>query len=145
MAFDGEDLVGFEILADVGEAGGDVEVHLFGEEAGRDVEFAELLHVSGVDADLFFELADGADHRVFAFVERAGGDLEEVFARGVAVLPYESRSSVLEDGDDHRAAFVHHDLAAVFDVAVANVIDADVEDAAVVDGAGSERRGFGHE
>jgi hypothetical protein len=62
----------------------------------------------------------------------------------MAVLADEGGGAVFENGDDDGASFVDDDLAAVFDVAFSDVVDADVEDAAVVYGAGAASGGFGH-
>ena len=85
-AFDLDEFVEIEVLLGFGQVGREIDVHFLGEEAGGNVEFGDQFDVCGRDADLFFELAEGAGFWVFAFFERAGGDLEQVFFCRVAVL-----------------------------------------------------------
>lgn len=140
-AADIEEFVVLQFLADVGEGGGEVDVHLFGKEAGRDVKLGEELDMGRGDADLLAELADGAVQWVFARVKRAGGELEQIFAGGVAILTNEGDRVVLENRHDDRAAIVGDDLAFVFDALLADAVEADVENAALVDVCAG--KGFG--
>ena len=102
-AFELDQLVFLEFLADVGEAGGEKNVHLFGKKAGRDVELGDEFDVLGADAYLLFELADRAGARVLTLFQRPGGDLEKLLTRGVAILTHESHTSVFKHGHDHGA------------------------------------------
>jgi hypothetical protein len=54
----------------------------------------------------------------------------------VAVLTDEATVSIIVYWNDHGAASVDDDFAVVFDFAVANAVEADVEDAAFIDNFG---------
>ena len=72
-------LVHLGALVDVGDAGGEEQVHDLVGEAGRRVEEPERLPLGGLLADLLGELALGGVERLLALlVELAGGDLQQV-------------------------------------------------------------------
>lgn len=131
-AFDGEYLVGFEFLADIGQSGRQKDVHLFGKKAGRDVKIRKRRDAFSRDADLFFEFAACAVKRIFAGFERSGRYFKKIFAGSMTILANERKRAVGKHGQDNTAAAVDDDLAFILDIAVANLINADVKNFAVV-------------
>src|SRR5215204_3037668 len=111
-------------------------MHLFGQEAGRDVKLRKLFQFAGCDADLFFKLASCTRFRIFAFIERSRAYLEQIFPGSVTVLADKGDRTVFKDRDDHYAAFMNDDLTLVLDFALVDLVDADVEYFAFVDGFG---------
>lgn len=79
-------------------------------------------------------------------VEGTGGEFEQIFTGGVAVLFDQGDGAVGEERDDDGAAIVGDDLAVVFGCAfgrgLGDAVFADVENAAVINDLG--RESFGH-
>lgn len=104
----------------VAEAGGAV--------AGRDVDEA-----CGFPAGFLFEFGEGAVFGGFAGFEAAGGEFEDGFADGDAVLADKGDFAVVV-GDDGDAAAVFDDLADLKGAVVeACAADADADDFAFVE------------
>jgi len=142
VAFDCEYLVGLELLADLGQPGGEKDVHLFGQKAGRDVKFRELFDLFRRYADLFFQLSDAARERVFALVECARRDLKQIDAGRVAILLDERRRPIGKYRQDHRTPAMNDDLTLVHDIALADLVHANIENLSGVDRFGRKNFGF---
>jgi hypothetical protein len=140
--FDREDLVRFEPLFRLLEAGGEEEPDLLVGEAGSGPDPAEGLEAGGVVADLLSRFAGGAGLRRLAAVELAGGNLEQPAAGRVAVLADEEHGAVGEHRHDGGgAAVADHLHVRLPPVGEADVVDVDVEGVAAVDLAAAEELG----
>ena len=122
-------------LVDVGDAGGQEEVHLLVGEARRRVEGAQRLPVLGLLADLLGQLALGrVERRLALLVELAGRQLEQVgLADRLARLADEPEVLAVEHHDAHRAGMGDELALDLLAVLVAEAAALDREELALVD------------
>src|SRR6476620_84956 len=113
-------------------------MHLFRQETGRDVKFAQFLDLFRDYADLLFEFANRADPRIFTSIQRPGRDLKQKVARSVPILPDECDRGIVEHRNDHGAAFMLYNFALVCDAVLANLVLDEVDDFSFVNSFGGE-------
>ena len=138
------ELGGGDAFADVA---GEIDLHPLAEEAGAGKVFQQHGPPFGTVAGLFDEFALGRGEGRFVGVARAGRELDEVLAGGVAILAFQDDVGVggvgaLVDGQHDDGAVMADD---VLDVAVAaglfQRVGKDVEDAAFVGELGGDEPG----
>src|SRR3990172_6242382 len=123
---------------------GEEGVDVLGAEAGRGEEAGEALALRRGEAGFLGQLAAGRSLGRLAVLEGAGRQLEEVAADGVAVLPDPEDAPLVVDGNDDDGAGVVDHLAA--DVAAGgdlDLVDAQADDAALVDRLAADEDGEG--
>jgi hypothetical protein len=112
--------VGFGLRFAWADIAGEVDLHVFAEEAGAGEIFCEWGPAFGAVAGLFDHLAAGGGKGGFTGFDAAGGELEEELAGGVAVLALEDDDGIglvgagVVDGKDDDGAVVANDVAGIF-------------------------------
>ncbi len=94
--------------------GGQKQVHLFVQDAGRHEESGNRLDPSGAIAGLFDKLAPGRLGRVLVRLARAGRQLQELLTDRQAVVLDQANPAVAQDRHHGNGAGMPHDLVDVF-------------------------------
>ncbi len=117
----------------VGEVFGQVAVNQFGGIAGREIAGKQKRYFSGGFAGFFVQFAQGAFFGVFADFAAAGGDFQQVFFTGFAILAHHDNSAVWQKGRYANRAFVFYDFAlGGFATGQFDSINAQIDNAAFV-------------
>ena len=92
---------------------GQIEVHLFVEDAGRHAERDQVLHAARPVAGLFGQLAQGGLGGVLVRFEGAGRQFDQGLPHGHAIIPHEADAAVVQQRQNHHRAGMPHDFADV--------------------------------
>ena len=127
---------------------GQVDLHVFAEEAGAGVVADEPGPAAGAKAGFFDEFAFSGGEGGFAGLDAASGELEEELPGGVAILTLDEDGGVGGirggiDSEDDDGAVVANDVAFAGDSAgLGDDVGGDREDATLEGDDGGEDAGF---
>ena len=104
--FDAQKLPFVEVGVRLGQAGGEIDVKPFVGVCRSGIDKRKELDLVRLEADLFFEFADGAVERIFALFALACRNLEHLFAVGIAELRDEVNVALVVEREHACAAAV---------------------------------------